>query len=194
MLSRLLTDHDHIRKSLNLLEMQFLDLCRSKTPDYSMMFSIVVYIQEYPEQTHHPLEDAVFSIFINRGGEEARIARALIKDHTELEVITQKLRASLELLEIGDASEKDNLMHKLSIFLSRQRKHLYAEEMRIYPLINRVVKKQDWEKIESVVPRMDDPVFGERTRSDYERLHYEIECRSIPAGCSLGDGQSTHEE
>jgi len=192
MLSRLLTDHDHIRKSLNLLEMQFLDLCRSKTPDYSMMFSIVVYIQEYPEQAHHPLEDAVFSIFIERGGEEARIARALIKDHTELEVITHKLRASLELLEIGDASKKDNLKHKLSIFLSRQRQHLYTEEMRIYPLINRVVKKQDWAKIEAVAPRMDDPVFGERTRSDYERLHHEIECRSTPAAYSISNEQSTH--
>ena len=195
MLSRLLSDHDHIRKSLNLLEMQFLDLCRSGSPDYFMMLSIVVYIQEYPEQAHHPLEDAVFSIFINRGGEEARIARALIKDHTELEIITQQLRTSLELLESSNASKKDDLKHKLSMFLSRQRKHLYTEEMRIYPLINSVVKTQDWKRIESVVPRMDDPMFGERTRSDYDRLHYEIECTSIPAGRrSPGDAQPIHKE
>ena len=72
MLSRLITEHDHIRRTLNLLEMQFLDLCRGSTPDFPMMLSIVVYIQEYPEHSHHPLEDAIFSVLIKQGGEGER--------------------------------------------------------------------------------------------------------------------------
>ena len=178
MLSRLLSDHDHLRKSLNLLELLFLDLCRGRASNHSMMLSILVYIQEYPEQAHHPLEDAIYSNLLDRGGEDAAMARALISDHTELEIITQELRASLELLADGDNSQEDRVKRELAKFLSRQRQHLYAEEMSIYPLIDDVMEEQDWKKIESVVPPMDDRVFGERTRSDYERLYDEIECRT----------------
>jgi hemerythrin-like domain-containing protein len=190
MLSRLLTDHDHLRKSLNLLEMQFLELCRGGTPNHSIMLSIVVYIQEYPEQAHHPLEDAAYSMLVNRGGEQAAMARALISDHTELETITQELRASLEALAAADASEREKLKRQLSIFLSRQRQHLYAEEMKIYPLMNSVIGEQGWKKIASMVPAMDDPVFGERTQSEYERLYHEIESGGVAGQGSRSDGSA----
>ena len=66
MLNRLLLEHDHILRKLNLLERQYLDMCRGKIPDFSLMRSIVVYIQEYPEKIHHPLEDMIFSILLER--------------------------------------------------------------------------------------------------------------------------------
>lgn len=116
MLSRLLNDHGHIQKTLNLLEMQFLALCRGESPDYSLMLSIVVYIQEYPEQAHHPLEDAVFPIPLRRGGSAGKLARELIKDHTELEAITRRLRASLELMARGDMCDADQLKSGLCRF------------------------------------------------------------------------------
>jgi hemerythrin-like domain-containing protein len=138
------------------------------------MLSIVVYIQEYPEQAHHPLEDAIFSILLQRVSDEAKLIRELVTDHTEMEVITRNLRRSLELLKNGIGS-KEKLKHQLSEFLFRQRRHLYIEEIKVYPLVKHVLTEQDWKDIQSMVPLMDDPVFGERTRSDYERLYREIE-------------------
>ena len=118
MLSRLLTEHDHIQKTLNLLEIQFLDLCRGRMHDFPMMLSIVVYIQEYPEQAHHPLEDAIFSVLIKRGGEEAKVARALITEHTELEQVTRKLRETLETQIDSTISTEKELKQRLATFLS----------------------------------------------------------------------------
>jgi len=173
MLTRLLTEHDHILKTLNLLEVQFLDLCRSREPDYSIMRSIIVYIQEYPEQAHHPLEDVIFSILLERGIKNNALQK-LIKDHTELEVVTRKLRESLELL-IKGSLPKEELKQQLSKFLTKQRQHLYIEEMKVYPLIPENLTKDDWKHVESIVPLLDDPVFGERTQSNYELLYREIE-------------------
>jgi hemerythrin-like domain-containing protein len=177
MLSRLLTDHDHIRKTLNLLEIQFLDLCRGRTPDYAMMLSILVYIQEYPEQAHHPLEDAMFAALIRRDEEGVKLARDLIKDHTELEIVTRKLRSTLESTRAGD-TPSGKLKRQLSTFISRQRHHLYAEEEKLYPLAKRLLTQQDWRTIEAMVPRIDDPVFGERTQNDYELLYRAVEASS----------------
>ena len=178
MLTKLLTEHNHIQKTLNLLEIQFLDLCRGRLPDLPMMLSIIVYIQEYPEQAHHPLEDAIFSELIKRGGKGAKLARKLITEHTELEKVTRALRETIERRIDRNVSTDKELKHQLSIFLSRQRRHLYTEEMKIYPLIENTMTKQDLEKIRTMVPYRNDPVFGERTRNDYERLYREIEGRN----------------
>lgn len=175
MISRLLAEHDHIQKTLNLLEIMFFELCRGRKPDYSMMFSIVTYIQEYPEQTHHPLEDVIFSRILEHGGPEAKTAKELITDHTALEAITRRLRKSLDLLKSNTASNENEVKQKLSSFLSRQRNHLYVEEMIIYPAIKKILGKHDWDLIESMFPIKNDPVFGERTSDDYENLYREIE-------------------
>lgn len=176
MLNRLLVEHDHILRKLNLLEMQYLDLCRGKTPDYSLMRSIIVYIQEYPEQIHHPLEDMIFSILLKRK-DDVHFVQDLIADHTKLEVVTRKLRESLESLSGGTVS-KEELKKQLSEFLDRQRRHIYFEETEVYPLIQSVLTKEDWKQLYSAVPVLDEPMFGRRTREDYERLYREIEDRS----------------
>ena len=173
MLNQLLIEHDHIRKTLNLLEMQFLDLCRGRTPDLPIMRSIVVYIQEYLEQAHHPLEDMIYSILLERE-EKVMLLQNLVTDHTELELVTRKLRESLESYIKGTFS-KEMLKHQLSTFLIKQRQHLYTEEIEIYPLAQRILTKADWENIQSSVQCKDDPVFGKRTQNDYELLYREIE-------------------
>lgn len=179
MLNRLLVEHDHILRKLNLLELQYLDLCRGKTPDYSLMRSIIVYIQEYPEQIHHPLEDMIFSILLERC-EDVGFVENQIAEHTQLEVVTRSLKESLELVMSGVIS-KDELKIKLSEFIILQRQHIYIEESKVYPLVQSVLTKDDWERFENVLPVLDEPMFGRRTREDYERLYREIEDMSKAA-------------
>lgn len=131
MLARLQIEHDHILKTLNLLEMQFLDSCRGGTPDFSLMRSIMVYIQEYPEQVHHPLEDMIFSILLERV-DEGKLVQELITEHKELETETRKLRKSLKLLNSGNVSMEE-IKKQLSTFLVRQRQHIYTEEVKVHP-------------------------------------------------------------
>jgi len=176
MLNRLLLEHDHILRKLNLLEMQYLDLCRGKTPDFSLMRSIIVYIQEYPEKIHHPLEDMIFSILLERL-DDAEFVQELITEHTRLEAVTRKLRESIELL-MSDSVSREELMQQLSDFLVGQRRHIFYEETEVYPLVQSVLTKEDWKRLQFAVPVLDEPMFGRRTRDDYERLYREIEDRS----------------
>ena len=150
MLARLLVEHDHILKTLNFLEMQFLELCRGGTPDYSLMQSILEYIQEYPEQVHHPLEDKIFSILLDRVNETGLI-QELIAEHAELEIETRKLGESLKLLENGTVT-REQLKKQLSTFLVRQRQHMYIEEEKVHPLIESVLTKEDWDRVQSALP------------------------------------------
>jgi hemerythrin-like domain-containing protein len=150
MLTRLLVEHDHILKTLNLLEMQFLDLCRGGMPDFSLMRSILEYVQTYPEQVHHPIEDRIFSILLERV-DETGLIRQLMAEHAELEAETRKIRESLKLLESGAVSKED-IRDQLSNFLIRQRQHMYIEEEKIHPLIESTLTKEDWDHVQSAVP------------------------------------------
>jgi len=178
MISRLLKDHDHILRTLNLLEMLFLDSCRGHKPDYQLMLSIVAYVQDFPERVHHPAEDLVFSLLIKDGEDEGGIARELIKDHTEMEIMTRELRGTIEHLKYRGGVQPDNLNNALAEFLTRQRRHLYFEETVVYPMISKILTNDDWDRIDTIIPPLEDPVFGERTRSDYERLYREIDTRN----------------
>lgn len=172
-LSKLIAEHDHMRKTLNLLEMQFLDLCRDKMPDLSTMRSIVVYIQDYPEKAHHPLEDMIYSVLMQRET-KVELLHNLVTDHNKLEEAARKLKDSLDLFISGGFSI-DQLKKQLSSFLTKQRQHLYIEEMEIFPLTKRVLKSSDWEKIQSSISYTDNHAFGERTNNDYALLANEIE-------------------
>jgi len=173
MLDRLKVEHGQILRKLNLLERQYLDMCRSKIPDYSLMQSIIVYIQEYPEQIHHPLEDMIYSIYLERVDDD-EFVRKLIPEHTQLEVVTRELRESLESLPKCTASN-EKFKQQLSEFLVGQRQHIYTEETEVFPLVQGALTIEDWERLQYMTPILDEPISGRWTWYDYERLSREIE-------------------
>jgi|GEM_PF-3677269 len=174
-LERLSLEHGLFLGKLDLLESQYLDMCRGKTPDYSLMRSIVVYIQEYPEQVHHPLEDMIYSSFLERV-DDAEFVHKLISEHTQMEVVTLEIRELLEAMP-GCTDSGRKLRQQLSEYLVWQRRHIYAEESEVFPLVANALTEKDWERLQYMLPILDDPIRGRRTWYDYERLSREIEGR-----------------
>ena len=175
MISRLYNDHNRILKILNLLEIQLIGLCRKKTTDYQVMHTLVVYLQEYPEKAHHPLEDELYSMIIKSGVvDENDFVKDLIKDHTEIEEVTRDLREIIEDDLYGKSENMDHLIKKLSNFISKQRKHLLTEEMTLFPLIESRVALRDYELVEARYAIADNSV-GMRTDQDYESLERKLE-------------------
>jgi hemerythrin-like domain-containing protein len=172
-IERLEIDHCQLLRKINFLETQYLDICRGAEPDYSLMRNIIVYIQEYPEQMHHPLEDMIFSVLLERV-DDADIVQKLMSEHTRLEVVTRELRESLEALSSGTVSI-EKLKKKLSDFLVGQRQHIHKEETEVYPLVKKYLTDKDWKQLQNMVSIIDEPIYGKKTRYDYERLNRVIE-------------------
>lgn len=168
-LSSLQRDHDQIQKLLNTLELEFMNLCRDTATDFSIMLSIAVYIRDVPEQTHHPMEDAMLSVLIKKGGKIAKLGRQVVTDHTELESMTRNLISCLESLQKDSASQQV-LKRLLSEFLVRQRRHFYIEEMDVYPLFQRLLTREDWMAVKNMVPELNESMPGEAASSGHELL------------------------
>lgn len=117
----------------------------------------------------------IFSILLERV-DDVEYVQELITEHTQLEVFARKLRGSLESLD-SDISSTEELKQQLSKFLIGQRQHIYIEEVEVYPLVQSALTKKDWKRLDSMVPILDDPSFGRRTRNDYEHLYREIKAK-----------------
>ena len=172
-LESLYKDHDNLRRILYLLEQLLIDIYRGSSKCYPMLQRILAYIQDYPEYVHHPAEDAMFSVMIDNGISDRKLRgdiNTLIKDHSEIEGITRDTIEAVEAMQAGADRDITNVGDKLCTLISRQRSHLYFEEMNIYPLIEGCLDNADWEKVASLVPNIEDPIFGDKVRKEYELI------------------------
>jgi len=166
-------DHDNLRRILYLLEELLINAYRGDSQYYPVMQRILAYIQDYPEHVHHPAEDAMFSVILNKGLGSKKFRediRTLIRDHSEIERITQNAVYAFEPVLINTDLDITELGTKLTTLISRQRSHLLFEEMRIYPHISEYISSKDWEDVAALMPCQEDPIFGERVRKEYELI------------------------
>ena len=80
----LLDDHTHMKMALDVLDNQHTVLIHGDRPNVDLMLNIIVYLQEYSEQVHHPAEDAIFSLLLTRDASTGEALRDLISDHTRM--------------------------------------------------------------------------------------------------------------
>ena len=135
------------------------------------MLNVIVYLQEYSEQVHHPMEDAIFSRLLERDAGSGKQLRELIRDHTSLEKITRRLRETLDNLKDDKRANIDLLDDLIPTLLARLRQHLKYEEDTVFPMVDRVMTSLDWKNIGSMTPGIDDPVFGKQLNNDYKPLY-----------------------
>jgi len=174
-IQQLLEDHVHIQKTLNLLEKHYFEIVNGGNPDYGLMLTVIVYLQEYMEQVHHPMEDAFFSVLVKKKADTRKQIKELITDHTRMEIMTRRLREPLEKLKNGEHSSENELEETIPILLERLRHHIQVEEESVFPLASQVMTMRDWESIKSMIPAIEDPVFGKPSGNDYRLLYQAID-------------------
>ena len=166
-------DHNNLRRILFLLETLLIEIYRGSSINYSLLERILAYIQDYPEQVHHPAEDEMFSIAIKNGIDNDRLREdisKLMRDHSQIENITRNAVEAVESAACSthcDISRIGDILHTL---INRQRLHLLSEEMNIYPYIAKHFGKEHWEQMTDIIPDTEDPVFGQKVKQEYELL------------------------
>lgn len=171
-LESLYRDHDNFRRVLYLLEQLLIDISRGSSPDYPLVQRILAYIQDYPERVHHPREDAILMVIVNKGLEEEKFREdinILVRDHSEIEGMTREVLHAFERKYVSRHADDADIRNSLSRLIQRQRAHLLFEEVSIYPHIADHLDDAEWEAI-SILPEYDDPIFGERVSEEYEQI------------------------
>lgn len=168
-------DHLHLTRVFNILEQQLEILSTDGDPDLFLMLDILNYVQHYPDLVHHPKEDRIYDVLMNRSIEGAKYLVQLSKEHQYLPTLSDELYKMLDSAANSTLFvSRDELESKIKYFLKIERKHMDLEEKVIYPMINKTLTDEDWESIEVDTLDKDDPLFGDSVEACYENLYESI--------------------
>lgn len=168
-------DHINLTRVFNILEQLSEILSTNGDPDLFLMIDIFDYVQHYPDLVHHPKEDKIYDVLMNRSIEGAKYLVQLSKEHQYLPTLSN------ELYKIMDSAanstlfvSREELQSKIEFFLRIERKHMDLEEKIVFPMINKTLTDEDWDSIEVAILDKNDPLFGDSLEACYKNLFESI--------------------
>lgn len=170
LISELHQDHVNLGRLLELLERQLLLFRADEAPNYLLLLDLLEYVETYPDLIHHPREDAIFSVYLerNRQGEETILQ--LMGEHKSLIAQSHDLRMLLDQAAQGSVSPRAALEDALARYLAAQKAHLDAEEREVFALLNNALMPEEWSRLQAAMPVSGDPLFGGEVQKRYRAI------------------------
>jgi hemerythrin-like domain-containing protein len=167
-------DHRNLSKLLRLLETNLLALQSDNDPDYPLMVDILEYVSSYPDVFHHPREDLLYQTAMERDSSVREEIEPVLEQHSELKKCTHRLLGSLNAVLSDALVDKTRLKDEIHDFIDLQRAHIFMEESRIYPHIERLLTSDDINWLDEQHPPVTDPLFGEHVEERFRQLYNRI--------------------
>ncbi len=166
-------DHYHISRLLHCLQRNISTYQTEGawSEHLALILEALDYIKVYPEHWHHPVEDKIFAHIVKSYPKYADIVRALHVEHAELERLTKQLNQLFEAIANDSVVPMDQLSRLTREFLTRQLVHIEQENELVYPLMSQCLSETDWSVLEQEIDEIQDPLFGEELREEYQLLH-----------------------
>ena len=173
-------DHRQLVRILYHLEREIKALSGMGKADASMekILDILDYIQVYPEIWHHPTEDLIYEILLQKDIPAPELLANCIEEHGILELLTENLHSYLDQLAAGNAGVRSRLIKAGSDYVKRQLTHMEHEQNTLFPLMERFMGQEDWEEIKRRLKSIQPPT-GTADFERYQHLYRDI-ARSSP--------------
>lgn len=135
------------------------------------IIDILDYIQMYPEVWHHPAEDIILEVLLEKDPEAAEVLAEMLEEHEIFEVLTENLHSYINHLASGDcenpAKMKTRFIMAASDYVSRQLSHMAQEQKLLFPLVEKHLQGSDWDIIKTRIKQL-----NSGTDEINERLRY----------------------
>ncbi len=78
----------------------------------------------------------------------------------------------------GAILTRESVEMAAAIYITYFRQHMVREEVDLFPMIDKVLRPEDWKSVAAAIPVKDDPLFGKNVKARYRVLHRQIELMS----------------
>ena len=173
-LDTLCCDHANFAKLLNVIEQQANLVASDKDADAYILAKAVEYLEGYPAQYHHPLEDAFC----------ARLKKALPAADPDIDDISRQhaairehiahFKKQLSRLSRGESAARADFAAMAQAFVDAEWEHMEFERTALFPAGLQAFTDEDWAYLEHCVPSFLDPLFGGDVAQPLERLHQAL--------------------
>ena len=164
-LDRLRLDHQRFERILGHLRQQLEAIRNGHNADLELIREIICCCEDYADVLHHPVEDQMFDLMVEREPSLAFVIEALEDDHRALAGQTIKLRQLIEAAN-GDAlMRREDFVAVCEAYLSLFEHHMQREESEIFPHAERLLHEEDWHHLGSELLSRNNPLeFAEQQR------------------------------
>ncbi|MEQ9171729.1 MAG: hemerythrin domain-containing protein [Rhodospirillales bacterium] len=174
-IARLRDDHRKLARLLDLMAREIRHFEASERPDYELIESILEYVINFPDNFHHPLEDAVLARLKERDPGAIEEIGDLHDEHAKLGRLTRRFAAAVRNVTQDETLPRDWFVGVASDYLSFQRNHMQMEEVVFFPAALKILTKRDWKEISNIQKRDAAPVIKSESPVDkFHRLREEI--------------------
>lgn len=147
--SQLFADHYNFQRLLNVFEAE-LSWYEQGEPggvNLAVILDIFDYVQFYPETYHHPAEEAIYELLMEREFDQAELLAELKAEHKELDEITRRARRLFNAVASDSVVPVDHLVQAGREFVERYRQHIERENELVYPLLSAHITYEEWERV-----------------------------------------------
>ena len=160
-------------------------------PDFALFRAMIHYLDAYPEQRHHPLEDAqVFTRLRQKTDEANTVLDRLEQEHQGGEARIKGLEVALHHFASDPRSGFDGFVTAFDQFAEFYRNHMLLEEREVLPLCRKYFSEDDWAAVAEAFKLNQDPFKGTTTpgtHEDFQRIFSRL-VAAAPAPIGLGAG------
>lgn len=154
--------------------------------DFRLFWSMVYYIDAFPDRLHHPKEDDwLFARLKQRTQLADNLIDTLQSQHQAEPVALASIRRDLGNLEAGVPGSMEALQAAVASYADLTWKHLRSEENELLPLAEAHLLTTDWDAVASAFSQNADPLVGSADNELFDALFHDIVNRT-PAPLGLG--------
>ena len=154
---------------------------------FDAMRAMLFYIDEVPEQQHHPKEsELLFPPVMQRAPELAAALERLESDHVGGEKAVRELQHLLLAWELLGETRREPFAKALESYITFYFEHMKLEETVIIPAAQKHCTAEDWAAMDAAFASNHDPLNKDgKPNPIYERLFSRI-VESAPSPIGLG--------
>ncbi|HET7365494.1 MAG TPA: hemerythrin domain-containing protein [Burkholderiales bacterium] len=174
-ITKIQQEHRSISAVLHALKQLARDAQDPKVkPDFAVFRAILHYIDQFPEQLHHPKEDEyLFPPIVARLPKTQTLIEGLQAEHKQGEKLIRELERALVLFEDGWPKGAPEFLETVDAYAEFHWKHMRKEEEQVLPLAERCLSERDWQAIDWAFDANNDPIAGVKER-DFNTLFSRI--------------------
>jgi hemerythrin-like domain-containing protein len=186
-------EHENLAQSLDLIEDQIRRLASGAPIDGSLLLLAIEYLNDFPEECHHPKEDLVFRMLQRRAPSRVAGLPDLGVEHAQLARSSE--RFAKDVRGVLDAPEGAPV-EMLQQYIDAYRRHMAAEEKHFFPLALESLTRDDFASLDYQLFDRRDHLFDHAAEARFAHLRREIQQRAGdgPAGSGAGSGRAPTDE
>ncbi len=155
-------------------------------PDAKVFRALLQYIDLFAERLHHPKEDRhLFSRLRQRTHEADTLLDIAAEDHARGTDRIRVIDQAFMRYEAGGITHFLGFAQAVDAYAKSYRAHLRLEELKVFPIAERVLTAQDWRELDAVFGGRGDPLVSPQTEREMTTLFNHI-VNIAPAPIGVG--------